>query len=82
MGQNLLKGELGDKTNPILAASAFNFKKFVGKAIEALLTPFKRLVKKTKRPKVKLHGYLFRKSSNQYPFSVSSVPNKLLISFY
>ncbi|MBN4065872.1 hypothetical protein JYT51_00900, partial [Candidatus Amoebophilus asiaticus] len=37
---NYLKGQIGDSINFILAASAFNFKKLMGKLKEEALWPF------------------------------------------
>jgi IS5 family transposase len=61
LGKNFLRGVIGDKLNPILAAAAFNLKKFVGIFIEAVVSPFKRISKKSKAAATKLHGWPFRR---------------------
>lgn len=43
MERNYLKGEIGDQLNAILAASAFNFRSWMRKAVENLIFVFKYL---------------------------------------
>lgn len=43
MGRNYLKGEIGDQMNAILAASAFNFRSWMRKAIEKIIFVWKYL---------------------------------------
>jgi IS5 family transposase len=51
MGINFLRGKLGDLTNPILAAVAFNMKKYASQVRDKIFNPIKRIGKKLKRKK-------------------------------
>ena len=53
MARNYLKGTLGDKINVMLAASAFNFKKWIN---ELLFWPKNLLAKILSQPSIKNHG--------------------------
>ncbi len=53
MARNYLKGTLGDKINVMLAASAFNYKKWIN---ELLFWPKNLLAKIHSKPSIKNHG--------------------------